>query len=119
MSFIRNSQSINSMNTSTTMGADGPTAYKFPWATESSGTTTVDAENSIANGAFSATTGGAYEMHWSTATQRAQNGSYFYTTSQVLTSSVDECIANGTSFSLVMPSACDTTVSRAQIWRLA
>lgn len=119
MSFIRNSQSINSMNTSTTMGTDGPTAYKFPWATESSGITTVKAQNSIVNGAFSSGTSGVYEMHWSTATERAQYGCYFYTTGQVLSASVDECIGNGVSFSLVMPSSADTTVSRAQIWRLA
>ena len=118
MSFIRNNQSINSMNTSTTMGTDGPTAYKFAWATESSGTTTVKAQNSIVNGAFSSV-GGVYEMHWSTATERAQYGCYFFTTVQVLSASVDECIGNGNSFSLVMPSTVDANVSRTQIWRLA
>ena len=117
MSFIRSATSVNPWNTTTSCSTTGPSAWKYSWCSMSGSTTNVDATATIVNGAFSGASA-TYEMHWSTATERAQYGHYYYTTIQVKSCSSDETISNGTSYSLVSNGGLDSTFSRAHVWRL-
>lgn len=122
MSFIRPTSSASPFTTSTAFNTKGPTAFNQSWMTVT-GTNPPVASlsgSAIANTAWSST-GGSGRVYYENHDHYELAAHTYYTSYQVFVASIDECMAAGDEFKLLIYTAyttpADTSVSRTNIIR--